>query len=103
MKSLQLCSSPTHPADACRSRQIPVVLHASSKLAISDMQPDATMQSNASAPPLNPTLLVCEPFHLVSDVEAEHWRESFIKPQLLHREMPCLFLAQPLLALLAHA
>mmetsp|Transcript_52780 Transcript_52780/g.171727 ORF Transcript_52780/g.171727 Transcript_52780/m.171727 type:complete len:530 (-) Transcript_52780:130-1719(-) len=91
LRALQLCSSPTHRADAPRGRQLAAV-------------------AARAAPPAGlgrtrilkcPPFLVCEPFNILSEDEANVWRDSFIKPQL-PAGAQCLFCPQPMLALLAH-
>jgi len=83
---LQLCSSPTHPAEAARSRQVDVLMRRAGK-PLGFRAPSA--------------ILVGEPFYLPSDAEADKWRKEFLQPQL-PSSIQCLCLPQPLLALLAH-
>lgn len=93
---LQLCSSPTHPADAPRQRQLRVVLDRASRPGTTSAQ-QQQQQSRRQAT----AVLVCEPFGLASEADAAGWREGFVRPQL-PPATPCLFCPQPVLALLAH-
>ncbi|CAK0821687.1 unnamed protein product [Prorocentrum cordatum] len=82
--SLRLCSSPSRRADAPREAQIQEVFNRSLEASAADG-----------------TVFVSEPFDLPSDSAAEAWRRDFVQPQL-PEGVTCVFLPQPLLALLAH-
>lgn len=90
---LQLCSSPTHPADASRQTQLQVLLKRCARL--------ASAKAAAAERPGVGRVLICEPFALTSEADACAWRESLALPQV-PKNLPCLFCPQPVLALLAH-
>lgn len=82
---LQLCSSPTHPADASRQRQLPAIVDRVAR----------------GAPRRTIPMLVGEPFNMMSPTDAAAWRDGFVAPQLASGTR-CTYCPQPLLALLAH-
>lgn len=84
-KVLQLCSSPTHPADTPRSEQIRFLVNSG------DLHKERQERR----------VLIAEPFSISSEAEATAWRKSFVDKQLAS-DVQCLCFPQPLLALLAH-